>query len=72
MNGDRNSPSPAQVRVCRSRRGWRTKVLNPAGDCLKERPDILERRREIVEHPCGSIKHGMWQVAFLMSALGSA
>jgi hypothetical protein len=33
---------------------------------LKERPDILERRREIVEHPFGSIKQWMGQGAFLL------
>jgi hypothetical protein len=36
---------------------------------LKERPDILERRREIVEHPFGSIKQWMYQGAFLMKGL---
>ena len=36
---------------------------------LKERPDILERRREIVEHPFGSIKQWMGQGAFLMRGL---
>jgi len=38
-------------------------------DPLKERPDILERRREIVEHPFGSIKQWMGQGAFLMKGL---
>jgi Transposase DDE domain len=38
-------------------------------DRLKERPDILERRREIVEHPFGSIKQWMGQGAFLMKGL---
>jgi len=36
---------------------------------LKERPDILFRRREIVEHPFGSIKQWMNQGAFLMKGL---
>ena len=36
---------------------------------LKARPDILDRRREIVEHPFGSIKQWMYQGAFLMHGL---
>ncbi len=36
---------------------------------LKARPDILARRREIVEHPFGSIKQWMNQGAFLMRGL---
>jgi hypothetical protein len=36
---------------------------------LKARPEILERRREIVEHPFGSIKQWMNQGAFLMRRL---
>ena len=33
---------------------------------LAARPDILDRRREIVEHPFGSIKQWINQGAFLM------
>jgi transposase len=36
---------------------------------LAARPDILDRRREIVEHPFGSIKQWMNQGAFLMRGL---
>ena len=36
---------------------------------LKARPEILDRRREIVEHPFGSIKQWMNQGAFLMRGL---
>jgi hypothetical protein len=36
---------------------------------LKARPDILDRRRETVEHPFGSIKQWMYQGAFLMRRL---
>jgi hypothetical protein len=36
---------------------------------LKARPQILDRRREIVEHPFGSIKQWMYQGAFLMRGL---
>jgi transposase len=33
------------------------------------RPDVLDRRRQIVEHPFGSIKQWMYQGAFLMRGL---
>jgi Transposase DDE domain len=36
---------------------------------LKARPDILDRRREMVEHPFGAIKQWMNQGAFLMKGL---
>jgi hypothetical protein len=36
---------------------------------LKERPEILDRRRESVERPFGSIKQGMNEGAFLMRGL---
>jgi hypothetical protein len=36
---------------------------------LKARPQILNRRREIVEHPFGSMKQWMYQGAFLMRGL---
>jgi IS5 family transposase len=36
---------------------------------IAERPDILDRRREIVEHPFGTIKQWMNQSAFLMRGL---
>ena len=36
---------------------------------LRQRSDILARRREIVEHPFGSIKQWMNQGAFLMRGL---
>ena len=36
---------------------------------LAARPDILDCRREIVEHPFGSIKQWMNQGAFLMRRL---
>jgi hypothetical protein len=36
---------------------------------LKARPQLLDRRREIVEHPFGSIKQWMNQGAFLMRGL---
>ncbi len=37
---------------------------------LKARPEFLDRRRETVEHPFGSIKQWMNQGACLMRGLG--
>ena len=39
---------------------------------MKARPEILDRRRETVEHPFGSIKQWMNQGAFLMKGLENA
>ena len=36
---------------------------------VAERPDIMNRRRETVEHPFGTIKQWMYQAAFLMRGL---
>ena len=36
---------------------------------LAQRPDVLEQRRETVEHPFGTIKQWMNQGAFLMRGL---
>jgi Transposase DDE domain len=36
---------------------------------LKKRPELIARRREIVEHPFGTIKQWMGQGAFLMRGL---
>ena len=44
-------------------------VLDRMAARLKARPDILDRRRETVEHPFGSIKQWMGQGAFLMKGL---
>ena len=38
---------------------------------LKARPELLDRRREIVEHPFGSIKQWMNQGVFLMRGLAN-
>ena len=38
---------------------------------LAARPDILDRRRETVEHPFGTIKQWMGQGAFLMRRLAN-
>lgn len=39
---------------------------------MMRNPDILRRRRELVEHPSGSIKQWMNQGAFLMRRLPKA
>jgi transposase len=44
-------------------------VLDRMAARLKARPEILNRRRETVEHPFGSIKQWMNQGAFLMRGL---
>lgn len=44
-------------------------VLDRMAGRLKARPDILARRRELVEHPFGTIKQWMNQGAFLMRGL---
>ena len=44
-------------------------ALDRMAQRLAARPDILDRRREIVEHPFGSIKQWMNQGAFLMRGL---
>jgi transposase len=44
-------------------------VLERMADRLATRPDVLDRRRESVEHPFGSIKQWMGQGAFLMRRL---
>jgi hypothetical protein len=44
-------------------------ALDRMAQRLAARPDILDRRREIVEHPFGSIKQWRNQGAFLMKGL---
>ena len=46
-------------------------VLDRMAERLKARPAILDRRREVVEHPFGSIKQWMYQGAFLMRGLAN-
>ena len=46
-------------------------VLDRMAERLKKRPEVLDRRREIVEHPFGSIKQWMYQGAFLMRGLAN-
>jgi hypothetical protein len=44
-------------------------VLDRMQARLAQRPEILEERREAVEHPFGTIKQWMNQGAFLMRGL---
>ena len=44
-------------------------VLDRMQDRIAQRPDILDQRRETVEHPFGTIKQWMNQGAFLMRGL---
>jgi hypothetical protein len=44
-------------------------VLDRMAARLAKRPDVVDRRRETVEHPFGSIKQWMNQGAFLMRGL---
>jgi hypothetical protein len=46
-------------------------VLDRMAERLKARPELLDRRREIVEHPFGSIKQWMNQGTFLMRGLAN-
>ena len=46
-------------------------ALDRVAERLKARPEILDRRREVVEHPFGSIKQWMHQGAFLMRGLAN-
>src|SRR5580704_13881984 len=72
--------NPAACRVCPLRARCTTNVrrvsrleneaaLDRMAARLKARPELLDRRREIVEHPFGSIKQWMNQGAFLMRGL---
>ena len=44
-------------------------VLDRMQERLVKRPEVLNQRRETVEHPFGSIKQWMNQGAFLMRGL---
>jgi hypothetical protein len=46
-------------------------VLDRMAERLKARPAILDRRREVVEHPFGSIKQWVYQGALLMRSLAN-
>ena len=46
-------------------------ALDRMAERLEARPEILDRRREVVEHPFGSIKQWMDQGAFLMRGLAN-
>jgi Transposase DDE domain len=61
MHGRRALCFPSRKRGC----------ARPHGERLKVKPQILDRRREVVEHPFGSIKQWMYQGAFLMRGLAN-
>jgi hypothetical protein len=73
--------NPAACRDCPLRRrctdaGFRAvsrleheDALDRMAERLKARPEILDRRRETVEHPFGTIKQWMNQGAFLTRGL---
>nr|WP_234841708.1 transposase [Sinorhizobium meliloti] len=44
-------------------------VLDRMASRLAARPEVLDQRRESVEHPFGTIKQWMYQGAFLMRRL---
>ncbi len=44
-------------------------VLDRMQARVAKRPDIMDRRRETVEHPFGTIKQWMYQGAFLMRGM---
>ena len=46
-------------------------VLDRMAERLKARPAILDRRREVVEHPFGSIKQWKYHGSFLMRGLAN-
>src|ERR1700729_2142741 len=46
-------------------------VLDRMAERLKARPEVLDRRRGVVEHPFGSIKQWMYQASFLMRGLAN-
>jgi transposase/IS5 family transposase len=46
-------------------------ALDRMAERLRARPEILDRRREVVEHPFGSIKQWMHHGAFLMRGLAN-
>ena len=58
--------TPAQFSASKTR-----DVLDRMAERLKARPAILDRRREVVEHPFGSIKQWMYQGAFVMRGLAN-
>jgi transposase len=57
--------------ICAGSRVWRTWRRATAGQPLKARPESLDRRRETIEPPFGSIKQGMNPGAFMMRGLAN-
>ena len=48
-----------------------SKSASSSEPLTERRPEILDRRREVVEHPFGSIKQSMYQGSFLMRGLAN-
>src|SRR5436309_2771228 len=69
----RNSSAPVRIRSrspIPTAGPWpRTRTWRSMQARLAQHPEILERRRETVEHPFGTIKQWMNQGAFLMRGL---
>ncbi len=53
----------------RIKRWEKEHILEAADALLKENPDAMRRRKEIAEHPYGTIKHWMGSTHFLMKQL---
>ena len=53
----------------RIKRWEKEHILEAADALLKENPDAMRRRKEIAEHPYGTIKHWMGSTHFLMKRL---
>ena len=53
----------------RIKRWEKEHVLEAAAADLKKRPDAMRMRKKIVEHPYGTIKHGMGATHFVMKRL---
>jgi hypothetical protein len=65
----RNPRTLHSGKVSRGPRLENESVLDRMHARVAKRPDILERRRETVEHPFGTIKQWMYQGAFLTRGL---
>jgi hypothetical protein len=53
----------------RIKRWEKEHILEAADALLEENPDAMRRRKEIAEHPYGTIKHWMGSTHFLMTQL---
>ena len=53
----------------RLKRWEKEDILDVADAVLKKNPDAMRQRKQIVEHPFGTIKHWMGSTHFLMKRL---